>query len=226
MIMKHLKLFESFEDIDSICKKYNIVNYTINDDGTVDVDGSVNLNTKGLTKLPLRFGRVTGNFDCYNNKLTTLDGCPDHVGGDFDCSRNQLTTLEGAPKEVNGDFYCSNNQLTTLEGAPSYVGGDFECRYNKLNTLNGGPSYVGRGFDCNNNQLTTLEGSPKEVGNFNCSNNPIHSIYKLFTDHKAFMDSLDYNYLRGTDIVKTRFEEACEEAGIRMPEKIEGYNYI
>jgi hypothetical protein len=40
------------------------------------------------------------------------------------------------------------------------------------------------------------------------------------------MDSLDYNYLRGTDIVKSRFEEALVEIKINMPEKIEGYNYI
>jgi hypothetical protein len=40
------------------------------------------------------------------------------------------------------------------------------------------------------------------------------------------MDSLDYSYLRGTDIVKSRFEEALVEIEINMPEKIEGYNYI
>ena len=42
--MKYLKKFnESVEDIDSICKKYGIKNYTINVDGTVDVDGNVDL---------------------------------------------------------------------------------------------------------------------------------------------------------------------------------------
>jgi hypothetical protein len=60
--MKHLKLFEAFEDIDSICKKFGITNYTINPDGTVDVDGDVDLYNKGLTKLPLKFGKVTGYF--------------------------------------------------------------------------------------------------------------------------------------------------------------------
>ena len=30
--MKYLKLFESFEDIERICRKYNIKNYTINTD--------------------------------------------------------------------------------------------------------------------------------------------------------------------------------------------------
>ena len=32
--MKHIKLFESFDDIDSICKEFGIRNYSINPDGT------------------------------------------------------------------------------------------------------------------------------------------------------------------------------------------------
>ena len=61
--MKHLKLFEKFagegeivynsisDRIDSICKKYGIVNYTINKDGTVDVSGDVNLSHEELMEL-------------------------------------------------------------------------------------------------------------------------------------------------------------------------------
>jgi len=183
--MKHLKLFESFEDIDSICKKYGIENYTINSDGTVDVDGDVYLSSEALTKLPLKFGKVTGDFNCNNNKLITLEGGPRSVGEYFDCSYNQLTTLEGGPIKVGGYFNCYSNQLTSLKGCPKVVGVDFNCSYN-----------------------------------------PIYSVYKLFPDHKSYMDSLDYSYLRGTDIVRSRFKEALDEAGIKMPKKIDGYNYI
>jgi hypothetical protein len=204
--MKHLKLFESFEDIDSICKKYGIENYTINADGTVDVDGDVYLSSEALTKLPLKFGKVTG---------------------DFYCNDNQLITLEGGPKEVGGYFNCSYNQLITLEGGPRSVGGYFSCIYNQLITLEGGPRSVGGDFVCTDNQLITLEGGPREVGgDFYCGYNPIYSVYKLFPDHKSYMDSLDYSYLRGKDIVKSRFKEALDEVGIEIPEKIKGYNYI
>ncbi len=225
--MKHLKLFEAFEDIDSICKKYNIKNYTINADGLVDVNGDVVLYNKGLTKLPLKFGKVTGYFGCNNNQLTTLEGSPREVGGDFDCYNNQLITLEGGPREVGGGFYCRDNKLTTLEGGPREVGGYFNCNDNQLITLEGGPREVGGNFNCRDNKLITLEGSPREVGgNFYCGDNPIYSVYKLFPDHKSYMDSLDYNYLRGTDIVKSRFQESLDEVGIKLPKKIEGYNYI
>ena len=212
--MKHLKLFENFQDIDSICKEYGIKNYTINPDGSIDVNGDVDLYNKSLTKLPLKFGRVTGDFDCTYNQLTTLEGGPREVGGDFYCDNNKLTALEGAPREIGGGFYCVWNQLTTLKGSPREVGGDFYCY---------------------RNQLTTLEGAPREVGgDFSCDDNPIYEVYKLFPDHKSFMDSLDYGYLRGTNISKSRFKEALDELNqeifitdrIKIPNSIEGYKYI
>ena len=204
--MKHIKLFESFKDIKSICKKYGIKNYTINSDGSVDVDGHVNLSNYGFAKLPLKFGRVSGVFDCGLNKLTTLEGSPRKVGGTLDCSYNKLTTLEGAPEMVDRHFNCENNYLTTLEGAPREVGGVFSCK---------------------NNQLTTLEGAPERVGeSFLCRSNPVFNIYELFKNHKDFMDSLDWDYIRGNKIVKSRFIDACEEAGIEVPKYIKGYEYI
>ena len=98
--------------ISLICEKYNIINYTINDDGSIDVDGDVDLYNKGLTELPLIFNRVTGNFSCSLNNLTTLKGCPRWVGGDFNCHNNKLTSLEFSPDYVGGFFSCKYNDLT------------------------------------------------------------------------------------------------------------------
>jgi hypothetical protein len=129
--VKYLKLFESFnkEDIDSICERYGIENYTINEDGTIDVDGCINLTHKGLTELPLKFRNVTGYFWCSANELSSLEGCPESVGGYFSCSRNKLKTLEGCPKSVGGSFRCSRNQLMTLEGLgrTCFVSGNVFC---------------------------------------------------------------------------------------------------
>ena len=129
--MKYLRLFESFEDIDKICKKFGIENYTINSDGSIDVDAPVDLYELGLTKLPIKFNKVNGDFYCSYNKLTTLEGSPIEVNGYFGCHNNQLTTLKGSPKEVNGDFKCVENQLTSFEFAPKIIRGDFDCRYNR-----------------------------------------------------------------------------------------------
>ena len=152
--MKHLRTFnESIESIDSICEKYYITNYIINIDGSIDVNGNVNLYNQNLTKLPLKFNKVSGSFCCYYNQLTSLEGGPIKVGGNFYCNHNQLTSLEGCPKEVGGTFYCHYNQLTTLEGSPKEVGGYFFCSDNQLISLEGGPTKVGGNFVCINNPL-------------------------------------------------------------------------
>ena len=72
--------------------------YTINDDGSIDVNGSVDLSGRGLSKLPFKFRNVNGSFRCNNNQLTSLEGAPNSVGGSFYCYNNQLTSLEGALK--------------------------------------------------------------------------------------------------------------------------------
>ena len=113
--------------ISSICKKYGIENYTINPDGTIDVNGNVDLSMKKLTKLPLKFNKVSGSFYCNNNQLITLEGSPREIGVHFHCSHNKLTSLEGGPKEVGRYFCCQYNQLTSLEGGPKKVCGNFYC---------------------------------------------------------------------------------------------------
>ena len=105
--------------------------YTINDDGSIDVDGAVNLSNRNLTKIPFKFRNVSGDFYCHNNQLTSLEGAPNTVGGVFDCTDNKLTSLEGAPNTVGGYFDCSDNQLASLDGAPNNVGGEFYYRYNQ-----------------------------------------------------------------------------------------------
>ena len=98
-------------------------------------------------KLPFKFGRVDGDFDCYKcTSLTSLEGAPQEVGGNFSCSDcPSLKSLKGAPQEVGENFSCSNcTSLTSLEGAPQKVGGDFYCNY------------------CTS--LTSLEGVPKKIG--------------------------------------------------------------
>ena len=98
--------------IHDICKRYNITNYTINPDGSIDVDGGVDLYGKELTELPLRFNRVDGYFHCGGNKLTSLKGSPRWVGGIFSCSYNNLTSLEFSPEYVGGWLGCEFNDLT------------------------------------------------------------------------------------------------------------------
>ena len=176
--LRELSIKESVVDIASICKEYYIKNWTLNPDGSIDVDGDVTISMIFLTKLPLKFGKVTGNFNCNDNKLTTLEGCPTSVGGYFCCHNNQLTTLEGCPTSVSGYFACNDNQLTTLEGSPKLVDGGFECHRNQLTTLEGCPTSVGGDFNCRDNKLTTFEGICDDIkGALDCRINKIINFY-------------------------------------------------
>jgi hypothetical protein len=187
--LDNLKSFINRKSIELILLKYKIKNYHINRDGTVDVDGDVNLFRKGLKELPLKFGKVGGNFDCEHNQLTTLEGAPKVVGGYFACNHNQLTTLEGGPKEVGGNFYCNSNELTTLEGAPKEVGGYFNCSYNELTTLEGVTKEVGGSFFCDHNKLNSLENAPKIVGGgIFVINNPLPA--KILVNYMYIKDIL------------------------------------
>ncbi len=141
-----IKLFEQFNNeqkTHDICKKYDIRNYTINPDGSIDVDGDVYLSQKALYNIPLKFNKVNGDFGCSDNNLTSLENCPN---------------------EVNGDFICANNNLTSLEGCPKYIGGYFDCSENKLKNLVGSPEHVNKYFHCSSNELTSLKGITMIIG--------------------------------------------------------------
>ena len=134
------------ELIEKRLKEYDIENYTINDDFTIDVDGEVNILKKNLKEVPeyIQCGVVQGSFDC---------------------SRNNLTTLNGTPKEVKEYFFCSFNNLTSLKGAPEKVGGSFDCQSNKLTSLEGAPEEVGRGFYCTHNHTQFTDDDVRKVCN-------------------------------------------------------------
>jgi hypothetical protein len=109
--MNNIITQEEKNKIDALCKQYKIRNYTINSDGSIDVTGSVNLSGGDFTSIPLKFNKVKGDFDCANNNLTSLEGCPKVVTGYFFCQNNKLTSLNYCPKKVGIIFDFNNNSL-------------------------------------------------------------------------------------------------------------------
>jgi hypothetical protein len=171
----------------------------------------------------VRFGRVSGNFFCSYNQLTSLEGAPQEVGRDFSCSNNQLTSLEGAPQEVRKDFNCYQNELTSLEGAPQKVGGNFPCFGNKLTSLKGAPQKVGEDFKCFNNQLTSLKGIPFVNGDIDIEQNPI---WKLIS---PYWDQIDGMEMRSRNLVMQmigQIENPTEEDITRIMRSIDRMDMI
>ena len=57
-----------------------IKNYVINEDLTVDVNGDVDISSKKIIDIKVKFKKIIGSFHCSNNELTNLEGCPEVVG--------------------------------------------------------------------------------------------------------------------------------------------------
>ena len=86
-------LFESFNSIHNWCDRYDITNYTINDDGSIDVNGNVNLFNTNISELPISFNKVSGDFSCESSRLTDLKGSPEKIGGYFHCGYNPIGSI-------------------------------------------------------------------------------------------------------------------------------------
>jgi hypothetical protein len=154
---------KNYREVKEICDHYDIRNWTLNNDGSLDINGDLDLSSMGLTKLPLKFNRVSGDFYCDDNQLTSLLGSPQEVGNLFSCTENKLTSLEGCPKKVKV-FNCHNNKLVNLDGSPKGELDDFYCDFNDITSLIGSPKKVTGDFHCNFNALTDLVGAPEYIG--------------------------------------------------------------
>lgn len=164
--------------------------------GLVDVNGNFRCKKWGIKNFQgVKFGHVTGYFDCSGNQITSLKGAPQTIDGYFNCDDNNLVTLEGAPNKSGGlsfknnklesligspqevaVFNCSGNNLKSLKGGPERVSGEYICTDNQLTSLEGAPRTTGGIFNCNNNKLKTLKGGPVATGRFECINNELKTL--------------------------------------------------
>jgi hypothetical protein len=122
------------DEVHQLCREYGIRNYRINEDGSVDVDGNVDLRFRELREMPLKFNKVSGYFYCNSNLLTNLRGCPNIVGRDFYCRDNKLSSLENLSLNIGGELNCTHNQIWTFNGI-NYIKGNFDCSENPIYSI-------------------------------------------------------------------------------------------
>ncbi len=172
--MKHIKSYKIFESIDIHLKwklsNFNISNYIINEDGSIDCNQYITLRCKNLNEIPFKFNKINDHFDIAMNKLISLKNCPKYVEREFNCLGNKLTSLEFGPEYVGSNYYCFNNNLITLKGCVEEVYDNFSCSNNKLKSLEFCPMQIEGTFNCSDNQLEYLDRSPLIKGNLYCQN--------------------------------------------------------
>lgn len=174
------------QEIHNICKKLKIKNYTINSDGSIDVDGDVILSGLVKGKIPIKFNKINGYFICRQSELTTLENSPRYIEGSFNVDDNKLTNLENSPISINGYFSVENNNLISLIGSEKIT--DIKNIYfcnNKLTSLKYHPiisnkytdSYNTK-YNFYNNPIVSLEGYNDSYDKLLC-NNKEKLIFKL-----------------------------------------------
>lgn len=236
--MKYLRKFnESLDDfptdpkvIRDFCKLYKIRNYSIHDDGTVDVFGDCLLirGDVSFSKLPIKFGYIEGRFTIYSRRLTTLEGCPHTVNEEFYCSGSKIKNLVGAPSSVGSITTFDSPFMTSLEGVPSEIREGF--RFDQCPLL----------WDARPLEKVNF-GKIGDVPVTSMNDTMIYPIVQLFASKgsigffsarsiKGFIDSLVYNYIRQPKLLPHgnfqptlnlfRFKEALDDANIDI-EKIE-----
>ena len=112
----------------------------INTDGSVDVDDDVQI-LRHCKQITIKFGKIDGDFSCYNSALTSLENCPVYVSGHFNCASSYITSLKHCPKYVGDDFDCADIEIkeTTEYRYVLFgqVGGDISTGISSIdNTLN------------------------------------------------------------------------------------------
>ena len=118
-----------YDEIVEWLSEMQIRDYDICDNGKdgniVHVAGDVDISNKHLGHIPIQFGYVSGHFNCDNNSLDSLMGCPDVVGGSFGCSNNLLTSLVCGPSEVGIHYDCKFNFDDKPDVSGVSIGGEF-----------------------------------------------------------------------------------------------------
>lgn len=95
--------------IESFMKTQTVSSYSIKfvgDGPVVNVVGNVMLERSDCKDglIPVKFGKVSGSFNCNDCGLTTLKNSPIEVGDYFCASGNKILSLEGCPKKVGIRF--------------------------------------------------------------------------------------------------------------------------
>lgn len=167
--------------------------FAIDSTGTISskLKSSIELTSAPNRMLPLKFDKFIGNFYISNQRLTSLEGCPQEIYGGFFCNYNPLKTLDYAPKIVDetcelmgcqlescyglpkncGNYYIGNNNIRSLEGIDSNKSGILISAFeNMLEDLRGCP-FSTTILDISNQKgtLKSLKGIPQHINHLTIS---------------------------------------------------------
>ena len=216
------------DEIHSLCEYYNVGNYSINDDMSVNANGVVYFNSYSFDEIPIKFNEINGSFLCIECDLKSLKNAPNILSGlgTFECAGNKLETLIGTPKEVT-TFDCSHNKLKTLEGSPEKVDQIYTASHNRnLTSFKGAPEKV-KIFVATNCNIKSFEYCP-DFKHIFLDDNPLDEIWQLFqnADYIEYFNELDIIQENGNVIILDRLNYFLTDIGKQEIDENDIENYI
>ena len=82
-------------------------NWSINGNGEVDCVSGVNISGMELSLIPVKFGSVSGGFDCSNNNFESFEFLPEHCSGNYFIHKNPGCSgiLDHLYRALSGVFF-------------------------------------------------------------------------------------------------------------------------
>lgn len=154
------------EDIINWLNEYEIKNYIINEDLTVDAE-IVSLYDKNLKDIPVKFNKVL-KFYCSNNYLTNLNNMPNECYL-IDFSHNNINDISQIPKKVV-EIHANNNNIQDISPLKNISNKVkvINLTKNNITQISSLPEFKNINYNDNHlylshNNITSLENIPNKL---------------------------------------------------------------
>tara|TARA_Y100000389_G_scaffold127220_1_gene124559 strand:- start:1053 stop:1643 length:591 start_codon:yes stop_codon:yes gene_type:complete len=149
------------KNIEEVLDQYNVVDYSINNDGSVNLTKDITFFKKNLDKIPFNISKAPRVLDF---------------------SFNNISSLEGSPEECDTIFYAMNN-ISDLTGV-TITSRLLSLSNNKIEKINFPKEFKTNELLLNHNNIYELTGIPINFnGKIFLNHNPIATCFKT-TDGK------------------------------------------
>ena len=104
------------ELIELFCEEFNIKNYYINENYSINVYQNVVLDNFIGDELPIKFNKVIGYFSCNKSNIKSFKNFPNFIEENIYLQGNIIENFHGFPKTVKGRIVLWNSTIKSMEG--------------------------------------------------------------------------------------------------------------
>ncbi len=104
------------ELIELFCEEFNIKNYYINENYSINVYQNVVLDNFIGDELPIKFNKVIGYFSCNKSNIKSFKNFPNFIEENIYLQGNIIENFHGFPKKVKGRIFLWGSTIKSLDG--------------------------------------------------------------------------------------------------------------